>query len=488
MLKITKEPEKTAKHVGFSYQVDAVAALKNLPYSGIFHEQGLGKTKIAIDLALAWLQEKTIDSILFVTKKGLVDNWTKEIRNHTFLTPRILSQDSQANFFAFNSPVRFYLMHYEVCKSEEKRLALFQKTRRVAIVCDEAQKFKNPLSQITLSLFRLSAGFVRKVILTGTPIANRPYDLWALIRFLDQGKALGVNFENFKAKLDLSHSLETDSDRRDEFEKELSAIRQKISAFTIRETKSSADIQLPTKELHYVSTHFAPQQQLIYNRYRTELSLEVIKQGRLVEDSAESILKRLLRLVQVASNPILVDESYTEEPGKLRFARNIVSDVIAEGGKLIIWTSFVDNANWLYNQFRAEGSIFVHGRMNMDLRNASIARFSKDPKCRILVATPGAAKEGLTLTMANHAIFYDRGFSLDDYLQAQDRIHRISQTKVCHIHNLIMKDSIDEWVDELLNAKSLAAQLANADISKDDYDLKAKYDFPSVLKKILGAD
>lgn len=488
MLKITKEPSSAAKHSGFSYQVDAVAALKNLNYSGIFHEQGLGKTKIAIDLALAWLQELSVDSILFVTKKGLIDNWSKEIKSHTYLTPRVLSQDSQANFFAFNSPVRFYLLHYEVCKSEEKRLALFQKTRRVAIICDEAQKIKNPLSQIALSLFRLSEGFVKRVILTGTPIANRPYDLWSLIRFLDGGKALGTNFKAFRERLDLSHSLETDLDRRGEFEKELSSIQDKIAAFTIRETKSSADIRLPTKELHYVSADFAQQQKLIYERYRTELSLEVIKGGRLIEDSAESILKRLLRLVQVASNPLLVDESYSEEPGKLQHTRKIVTEVLAEGGKLIIWTSFVDNANWLYNQFRREGSIYVHGRMNMELRNSSIKRFSSDPECRILVATPGAAKEGLTLTMANHAIFYDRGFSLDDYLQAQDRIHRISQTKVCHIHNLIMKDSIDEWVDELLNAKSLAAQLANADISKGDYDLKAKYDFPSVLKKILGAE
>ena len=69
------------------------------------------------------------------------------------------------------------------------------------------------------------------------------------------------------------------------------------------------------------------------------------------------------------------------------------------------------------------------------------------------MATPGAAKEGLTLTCANHAIFYDRSFSLDDYLQAQDRIHRISQTRECYIHNMIATDTVDEWVDILLTAK-----------------------------------
>ena len=87
----------------------------------------------------------------------------------------------------------------------------------------------------------------------------------------------------------------------------------------------------------------------------------------------------------------------------------------------------------------------------------------------ILIATPASAKEGLTLTVANHAIFYDRSFSLDDYLQAQDRIHRISQKKTCYVYNLIMKDSVDEWVDLLLQSKHLSAQLAQGDITIEYY-------------------
>ena len=81
----------------------------------------------------------------------------------------------------------------------------------------------------------------------------------------------------------------------------------------------------------------------------------------------------------------------------------------------------------------------------------------------------GVAKEGLTLTVANHAIFYDRGFGLDDYLQAQDRIHRISQDKECFVHNLTASDTIDEWVDALLTAKHRAAQLAQGDIGRDEF-------------------
>ena len=96
------------------------------------------------------------------------------------------------------------------------------------------------------------------------------------------------------------------------------------------------------------------------------------------------------------------------------------------------------------------------------------------------MATPGAAKEGLTLTVANHVIFYDRSFSLDDYLQAQDRIHRISQEKPCFVHNLIMEDSVDEWIDVLLHAKEIAAQLAQGDISLDYYKSQMSYDFGEI--------
>ena len=83
-----------------------------------------------------------------------------------------------------------------------------------------------------------------------------------------------------------------------------------------------------------------------------------------------------------------------------------------------------------------EPSLFTAARTIED-RNAAIRMFKTDPDTKVLVATPGAAKEGLTLTVANHAIFYDRSFSLDDYLQAQDRIHRISQDQPCYIWNLI---------------------------------------------------
>jgi SNF2 family DNA or RNA helicase len=192
--------------------------------------------------------------------------------------------------------------------------------------------------------------------------------------------------------------------------------------------------------------------------------------------------------VQIASNPMLVDQSYRATPGKFPRLLDLVTNAVSAGSKIIVWTSFTENADWLGAQLAEFGSVVVHGSILLPLRNDAIRRFKQDPEYRVLVATPGAAKEGLTLTAANQAVFYDRSFSLDDYLQAQDRIHRISQTQTCYVWNLLCENTVDEWVDSLLAAKRLAAQLAQADIDAAEYSRLANYDFGKVVREILGME
>jgi SNF2 family DNA or RNA helicase len=485
MLILKREPKLDSRHQAFLYQVQAVEAVRRLEYAALFHEQGLGKTKIGLDLALTWLKEGAVDSVLIVTKRSLVKNWTDEIKTHTYFEARLLGQDRNANFFAFNSPARLYLTHYEVLKSEERRFALFQKTRKIGVILDEAQKIKNPEAEITKAFHNLSAGFVRRVIMTGTPVANRPYDIWAQIKFLDAGKSLGPSFAKFRIGLDLNNDLAGDMPAQKAFEENLASVFAKIQPFSVRKTKNSAGIELPEKLIENVPVQLEERQRELYDKFRTDLRAEVLREGELVEDDAEEILKRLLRLVQVASNPLLVDEGYRAEPGKLATARRLMKRALDEGSKAILWTNFIANANWLTRQFADAGSVVVHGNKSIADRNSALDRFKNDPEIRVLVATPASAKEGLTLTVANHAIFFDRSFSLDDYLQAQDRIHRISQKRQCHIWNLIATDTVDDWVDMLLAAKHLAAQLAQGDIDTEEYRRRANYDFGRVVREIL---
>lgn len=488
MLKVRKLASLAAKRPAFPHQLDALEAIKDLPYAAVFHEQGLGKTKIGLDLALSWLARDIVDSVLIVTKKSLIENWRAEVADHSHLRPRVLGQDRNANFYALNSPARLYLAHYEAVLSERKRLELFLKTRRVGALLDEAHKIKNPDAEVTEAFHMLAHGFVRRLIMTGTPVANRPYDLWSQIRFLDGGAALGDEFAAFKRALDLTNDLSHDRNRAANFADALEGLFEKIRSFSVRETKQTAGLNLPDKTIRNFECALEPRQAEIYNQFRDELAAVVVRGGRPVLDDAEGLLKRLLRLVQVASNPAMVDQSYRADPGKLPVLETLVHGAIDAGEKIVVWTSFTDNADFLGRHLAEFGVGIVHGGLPITKREEALAAFKTDQQCRVLVATPGAAKEGLTLTVANHAVFFDRSFSLDDYLQAQDRIHRISQNKPCFVTNLVATGTVDDWVDALLTAKHLAAQLGQGDISRSEYDARANYAFGVMVRNVLRLD
>ena len=475
----------SAKLDAYPYQLDAVRAVKSLPYAAIFHEQGLGKTKIAVDLVLFWLEEDIVDTVFIITKKMLVQNWFDELVIHSHVTPKILSGNRRENSIALNSPILIYIMNYELISSNIELIRLFLGTCRIGAILDESQKIKNPEAKLTMDFHAIANSFTRRIIMTGTPVANRPYDIWSQVTFLDDGKSLGTSFSRFKSNVDLPKNLVSEPD----YSNQLSYILEKLKGFSVRETKKTAGLELPDKTILTNFVEMEAQQATIYEAYRDNLAHEFISEGGVVIDDAEDILKRLLRLVQCASNPALIDTTYRKSPGKYTRLLELLQEInLQSSRKVIVWTGFVDNVEWLSNQLQPFWPQKVHGGMSVVDRNESIRGFKTDEACRILLATPGAAKEGLTLTVANHAIFYDRSFSLDDYLQAQDRIHRISQTEDCFVHNLIAKGTIDEWVDTLLNAKYQAAQLTQGDISRSEFTQTFNFDLSDALKQILAPD
>ena len=473
---LRRPPRFVPKHDAFPYQIDAIRAIKDLPYAAIFHEQGLGKTKIAIDLSLIWLQNDVVDTVFVVTKKSLVENWCNEINSHCHITPHVLSSNRRRNSTSLNSPVLLYVMNYEVIASNNALISLFLQTCRVGCILDESQKIKNPEAALTRTFHDLASDFERRIIMTGTPAANRPYDIWSQIRFLDGGEALGHTFEAFKRDTDLS-AWSGDYGER------LTRIHRSLTRFTIRETKATAGIHLPRKTIKTHKVELPAWQMDKYRAYRDELAYHYELEGVIETDSVDGILKRLLRLVQCASNPALIDGQYKLEPGKYTLLIDMCHEFTIDS-KIIVWTGFVDNVDWLADRLTDFDPVRIHGNLPIHERNRAVESFTRSTN-KILVATPGAAKEGLTLTTANHAIFYDRGFSLDDYLQAQDRIHRISQTRDCYIHNIIASDTIDEWVDVLLAAKYRAAQLAQGDIDVAAFQKSFRTDVSEVLRVAL---
>ena len=194
---LLKEPNLLAKYDAFPYQKEAFEAIKDLDYAAVFHEQGLGKTKIAIDLLLYWLKNTSIDTVLIVTKKQLVYNWLREFKTHTSLHPAIIDTNRQNNYYVFSGPARVVITNFETLVSEKERYKLYLNTRNTAIIIDESAKLKNPTAKLTKTFFYFLPLFMKRVIMTGTPVANRPYDISAQLFFLSQCERLGDDYNEF---------------------------------------------------------------------------------------------------------------------------------------------------------------------------------------------------------------------------------------------------------------------------------------------------
>ena len=485
---IRKLPILNLKKEAFPFQKDAFDLIKDTEYFAIFHEQGLGKSKIAIDLLYHWLQADEVESVLIVTKNSLVKNWTDELTTHGNMNPLILSSNKSLNAERMALPGYVYLCNYEAIRGNTDSFLKFLKFRRVGIILDESTQIKTPSSKITISLHKLAKESKKRIIMTGTPLSNRPYDIWAQIFFLDFGERLGNNFEEFKYKYDLSNDLSKDYAGRMIFENNLNLLSKKLEDCSIRETKKTAGIKLPGRQFIAETLEMEKNQRVLYQKLQKELSAQVIKDDQIVIDNVEVILKRLIRLVQVCSNPKLVDESYNSINPKLEHTKKIFKEAKTNDSKIIIWTNFKDNVNQICEYFSHEGVVGISGKVVQKERDKRISEFRNNKDTQILVATPGVAREGLTLVEANYSIFFDRNFSLENYLQAQDRIYRISQTKECYIYKLIYKNSIDEWVDSLLNAKEVAARFGQGDIDQNQYKEMISYDFTKILEEILNTE
>lgn len=463
----------------FTHQLEAIRYIESRNNVSLFDEQGLGKTKMVIEALCNNMKSGILDGALIICKKHLINNWCDEIEMHSHLKYIVLrgsANEKGTKFMGFSS---FYIINYESAIGEIERLKMLLSIRKMAVVLDESHKIKNPEAKVTSAILGLKDLAVKKVIITGTPIANKPIDLWAQYYFLDNGVTLGTSFTAFEKKYATDLNSLSSKAQQEAF----SDLRNIIKDNSLRRLKENV-LELPEKVYRDEYIELKGSQAIMYETLKNELRIEVTNlSGDLIIDNSDEYLKKLLRLAQIASNPILVDKAYRETPSKFPFLDVIVNDAINNGEKVIIWSCFVENIRILYKRYKPLGSLMLYGDIPMDRRNDIIKLFKNDENHKVLIANPAAAKEGLTLTSANNAIYLDRNFNLVDYLQSQDRIHRISQTKVCNIIKLIAKNTIDEYIDELLYKKSKIAGYIQGDTDKIQ---EAQYLTKTDLLNILG--
>lgn len=459
------------------HQEEGVAFLRGKAAAALFDEQGLGKSKQLIEAVSRDIEANVVDAALILCPNTLKSTWATEIEQHSSHRYAVFGSGKSARRDAFRSlRAQFYVLNYEAVAAEMASLKALLRFKRIALVLDESHRIKTPQAKVTRAALSLREHAVKRYIMTGTPVANKPEDLWSQLFFLDDGESLGRTFQEFTSTYGPAAGR---YQRIDE-------LRHRLLTISLRREKAGT-IPLPAKRVVRVSATLLGRQREMYNQLRNELELWVRNMsGREVLTQAENILTRLVRLAQIASNPSLIDVGYNEVPAKFSALDELLASYIGTcNQKVLVWTSFVGNIEQLIARYEGYSPVSLYGEMDAVARDHAIDAFKRNREVKLLIANPAAAREGLTLTEAAVAIYVDRTFNLVDFLQSQDRIHRLSQTRDCEIVLLIAEDTIDEFVDFALSQKHRLARYTQGDadtIAAADLALRK----PDLLRSLVN--
>ena len=167
---IKKKLNLVLKKDAYPFQKDAFDEIKNKDYFAIFHQQGLGKTKIAIDLAFHWLENNLVESVMICTKKSLIKNWQDELKFHGNVPPLVLSNNKTANSQKLGLPGSIYLCNFELIRDRIDIYETFFSIRKIGVIIDESTQLKNPSSKTAKAFHKLAKIAKKRIIMTGTPI------------------------------------------------------------------------------------------------------------------------------------------------------------------------------------------------------------------------------------------------------------------------------------------------------------------------------
>ncbi len=323
------------------------------------------------------------------------------------------------------------------------------------VVLDEAQVIKNPSSETSQQLRRLSAQ--GKVALTGTPIENGLGDLWAILDFTNPG-LVGTR-SAFTAQL----SQEGDTKGAAE-----AALRALNGILVFRRTKAEPAIaaELPDRIDELDHCAMTPEQIGLYQAVLDNLVTGAANaSGEIGEARTGQVLAAITALKQICNHPAAYqadDQPLDGRSGKLARLEEIVEDVFAAGEKVLIFTHF---ATWgqrlaehLTAKFRSRVACY-HGGLARGARDKLIADFQAQKGAGALVLSLKAGGTGLNLTAASHVVLYDRWWNPAVEDQARDRAWRIGQERTVVAHRLVCPGTVDERVEEVVMGKRRIADL-----------------------------
>ena len=429
------------------YQSDGYNWLRLLDELGLggclADDMGLGKT-IQTLCMLQWLKEENRGTNLLIVPTSLVHNWQQEIEKFTPSLRVYIHAGPERD--KEKIPVSEYdliLTSYPLIRRDK---VLFGNYQFHYIILDEAQMIKNPIADVTRVCLNLSGKHF--LTLTGTPIENSLSDLWSQVHFFSRNM-LGA----------LTHFLK---EVQEPGKQEL--YRKLLKPFMLRRKKADVLKDLPEKNIIVQYCEMPPAHDTFYKTLRNAYRERFLGESKSKEKlNPFVVLEGLLRLRQAANHPVIIEKDFADDSGKFEMVIQMLGDVISQGDKVLIFSSFVEHLK-LYRWFFDEQGIrycYIDGSTKD--RKEQVMQFQESDDFPVFLLSLKAGGTGLNLTRANYVFLLDPWWNPAAEMQAFDRAHRIGQQKSVFVYKFITRNTIEEKIQKLQEKKLLLSDTMLAD-------------------------
>ena len=422
-------------------------------------EMGLGKTAQVIALLRARPLPKHRHVV--VCPASVVPVWREELaRFHPEAKVDVLKS---GNDFKTNKAPCIWLASYTQLR---KHRALLDAVEFGYAVLDEGQFIKNPDAKVTQACFAIKTR--HRLVLTGTPLENRQLDLWSIFRYLLPG-LLGSR-ASFEAALV--------QDR----ERTMQRLRQQVAPFILRRTKTEVATELPPKVEMDLLCPLTEVQRTEYARICTEGLARLGEDISLaLREKSFGFLALLTRLRQVCCDPDLLPwmNSPLADSGKLQLLVEKLSEVVASGHKVVIFSQFVTLLNRVRTalvQHYPDLPRYEITGMTVD-RQKPVKDFQAAAGAAAMLVSLKAAGTGITLHAADYVFLLDPWWNPAVEDQAIDRVHRLGQTNTVFVYRMVTAGTIEERIQTLKGEKK---QLFNQVVGHHSGDFEWTKHFSSL--------
>lgn len=420
-------------------------------------DQGLGKSKQAIDIAVARKQFQNFKHCLIICGvNSLKWNWRNEIKTHSNEDSHILGQkikrNGQITIGSNKDKLKdivdldkiseyFIITNIETLRDSDIAEEIEHQIEIgniPMIVVDEMHKSKSTNSIQGKALMKLQPDV--RIAMTGTPLMNSPLDLYAILKWLGYEKHAFYTFKNYYCVMGGYGGYEIVG------YKHLEELESQIQSIMLRRLKKEV-LDLPEKTYIDDYVDMLPKQAVIYKEVKAD-----IKSNIDMISVAPNPLAEMIRLRQATGYTGILS-SEIQCSAKLDRMEDIVADSIANGQQVIVFSNWSQITQVAVEKLQCKCKLGTITGNTPDVDRQWIVDEFQDGNIDVLVGTIGAAGTGLTLTAASVVIMLDEPWNNALKEQAIDRTHRIGQCQNVTIYTIMCKDTIDTKIHELVKRK-----------------------------------